>query len=133
PQEFPRIDDRLVGRPHRYGYAMQTSGTGGTAGDSVLKHDLARGRTIARRLGAHRHLGEFIFVPNAPQAPEDDGVLMGFSYDATTDRSDLTILDAASLETIAAIHLPDRVPNGFHGNWVPIAQNAGTTRGAAVI
>jgi carotenoid cleavage dioxygenase len=119
PQEFPRIDDRLVGRPHRYGYAMHTSSTGGNAGDSVLKHDLARGQTIARRLGTHQCVGEFIFVPHAPQAPEDDGVLMGFVYDATTDRSDLTILDAANLETIAAIHLPDRVPYGFHGNWAP--------------
>jgi carotenoid cleavage dioxygenase len=121
PQEFPRIDDRLVGRPHRYGYAMQTSSTGGTAGDSVLKHDLARGQTTARRLGTHQRIGEFIFVPNTPQAPEDDGVLMGFVYDVTTDRSDLTILDAATLETIAAIHLPDRVPYGFHGNWAPTA------------
>lgn len=119
PQEFPRIDDRLIGRPHRYGYAMQTSRSGGTAGDSVLKHDLARGQTIARRLGTHQHVGEFIFVPHAPQAPEDDGVLMGFVYDATTDHSDLTLLDAASLETIATIHLPERVPYGFHGNWAP--------------
>jgi carotenoid cleavage dioxygenase len=119
PQEFPRIDDRLVGRPHRYGYAMQTSGTGGTVGDSMLKHDLRRGHTVARRLGAHQFAGEFVFVPSSPQAPEDDGVLMGFVYDATTDRSDLTILDAASLETIAVVHLPVRVPFGFHGNWVP--------------
>ena len=119
PQEFPRVDDRLTGRPHRYGYAIQTSSTGGTAGNSVLKHDLARGETIARRLGTHRSAGEFIFIPNAPQVPEDDGVLMGFVYDATIDRSDLTILDAASLETIATIHLPDRVPYGFHGNWAP--------------
>ncbi|HEV7453303.1 MAG TPA: carotenoid oxygenase family protein, partial [Pseudonocardiaceae bacterium] len=119
PQEFPRIDDRLVGRPHRYGYAMQTSSTGGTTGDSVLKHDLRRGQTTARRLGTHKRVGEFVFVPNAPQAPEDDGVLMGFVYDASTDRSDLAILDAASLETIATIHLPDRVPHGFHGNWAP--------------
>jgi carotenoid cleavage dioxygenase len=119
PQEFPRIDDRLVGRPHRYGYAMQTSSTGGTTGDSVLKHDLRRGQTTARRLGIHKRVGEFVFVPNAPQAPEDDGVLMGFVYDASTDRSDLAILDAASLETIATIHLPDRVPHGFHGNWAP--------------
>jgi carotenoid cleavage dioxygenase len=44
---------------------------------------------------------------------------MGFVYDATADRSDLTILDAASLETIAVVHLPVRVPFGFHGNWVP--------------
>ena len=98
---------------------MQTSGTGGTVGDSMLKHDLRRGHTVARRLGAHQFAGEFVFVPSSPQAPEDDGVLMGFVYDATTDRSDLTILDAASLETIAVVHLPVRVPFGFHGNWVP--------------
>jgi len=121
PQEFPRIDDRLIGRPHRYGYAMQTSSAEGNAGHSVLKHDLCRGRTIARRLDAHQRVGEFVFVPHAPQAPEDDGVLMGFVYDGSTDRSDLTILDAASLETVAAIHLPTRVPYGFHGNWAPTA------------
>jgi carotenoid cleavage oxygenase len=46
---------------------------------------------------------------------------MGFVYDATTDRSDLTILDAATLETIATIHLPHRVPHGFHSNWAPTA------------
>ncbi|MGH3984525.1 MAG: carotenoid oxygenase family protein, partial [Pseudonocardiaceae bacterium] len=119
PQEFPRIDERLVGRPYRYGYAMQTSSTGGRPGDSILKHDLHRGQTTARRLGADKRVGEFVFVPHAPQAPEDDGVLMGFVYDASTDRSDLVILDAASLETIAAIHLPQRVPDGFHGNWAP--------------
>ncbi|MBV9161322.1 MAG: carotenoid oxygenase family protein [Pseudonocardiales bacterium] len=119
PQEYPRIDDRLIGRPHRYGYAVQTFG--GHAGDSVLKHDLRRGQTSTRRLGAHHRVGEFTFVPHAPQGPEDDGVLMGFVYDESTDRSDLTILDAASLETIAAIHLPDRVPYGFHGNWAPTA------------
>ncbi len=123
-QEFPRIDDRLLGRPHRYGYSIQTSGPqisghGGNAGRSVLKHDLRRGHTTARRLGAHQFVGEFVFVPSAPQAPEDDGVLMGFDYDADTDRSDLTILDAGTLETIAAVHLPARVPFGFHGNWLP--------------
>jgi carotenoid cleavage dioxygenase len=100
---------------------MQTSETGGNASNSVLKHDLRRGLTTARRLGAHQSVGEFVFVPNSPQSPEDDGVLMGFVYDADTDRSDLVILDAASLETIAAIQLPARVPFGFHGNWVPTA------------
>jgi carotenoid cleavage dioxygenase len=37
----------------------------------------------------------------------------------TAERTDLTLLDARSLETVAAIHLPTRVPAGFHGNWVP--------------
>jgi carotenoid cleavage dioxygenase len=70
-------------------------------------------------LGTHQRVGEFVFVPNSSRSPEDDGVLMGFVYDASTDRSDLVILDAASLEKIAAVHLPVRIPFGFHGNWLP--------------
>jgi carotenoid cleavage oxygenase len=119
PQEFPRIDDRLVGRRYRYGYVMQTSPAGGDAGDSLLKHDLRGGISTARRLDAYQRVGEFVFVPTAAQAAEDEGVLMGFVYDAATDRSDLVMLDAATLETVAAIHLPHRVPFGFHGNWIP--------------
>ncbi|MGH4002004.1 MAG: carotenoid oxygenase family protein, partial [Pseudonocardiaceae bacterium] len=119
PQEFPRIDDRLAGRAYRYGYAVQTAS--GQFGDTVLKHDLRHGTTTARRLGAGKRVGEFVFVPNPARALEDDGVLMGFVYDASTDRSDLAILSAATLDTIAAIHLPSRVPNGFHGTWVPTA------------
>ncbi|HYZ36194.1 MAG TPA: carotenoid oxygenase family protein [Pseudonocardiaceae bacterium] len=119
PQEFPRIDDRLAGHQHRYGYAMATSATGGDPGDSVLKHDLRRGLSTARRLGPDKRVGEFVFVPDAAHAAEEDGVLMGFVYDVGTDRSDLVILDAATLETIGAVHLPHRVPFGFHGNWIP--------------
>lgn len=100
---------------------MQTYSTGGSPADSILKYDLHRGQTTAWRLGTGKRVGEFVFVPHAPQAPKDDGLLMGFVYDASTDRSDLVILDAASLETIAAIHLPQRVPDGFHGNWAPAA------------
>lgn len=120
PQEFPRVDERLVGLRHRYGYTMQTmAGTGANAGDAILKHDLLNGRTVARQLGVHRRGSEFVFVPSSPDAGEDDGVLMGFVYDTATNRSDLTILDAATMETVGAVHLPSRVPNGFHGNWAP--------------
>jgi carotenoid cleavage dioxygenase len=120
PQEFPRVDERLVGRRHRYGYAMQTmAGTGSTAGDALLKHDLVAGGTTAVNLGAGRRGSEFVFVPNSADAAEDDGVLMGFVYDTNTDSSDLAIIDARSLETVGAVHLPSRVPNGFHGNWAP--------------
>lgn len=84
----------------------------------MFRHDLARGTTTARALGKGREVGEFVFEPNSPGAAEDDGILMGFVYDRGTERSDLMILDAATLDTVAAIHLPDRVPHGFHGNWV---------------
>jgi carotenoid cleavage dioxygenase len=46
-------------------------------------------------------------------------VVMGFVYDRGADRSDLVLLDAQTLDTVATVHLPARVPNGFHGNWVP--------------
>jgi carotenoid cleavage dioxygenase len=69
--------------------------------------------------GVGREPGEFVFVPSSPDAAEDDGVVMGFVYDRSTDRSDLVLLDAQTLETVATVHLPARVPHGFHGNWVP--------------
>ncbi|WP_437626027.1 carotenoid oxygenase family protein [Sorangium sp. So ce1151] len=42
------------------------------------------------------------------------------SYLATLDAASL---DAASLEAdpTAEVHLPARVPAGFHGDWVPIS------------
>jgi carotenoid cleavage dioxygenase len=116
-QEFPRIDERLTGRRHRYGYSV---GVGELGDESrVIKHDLAAGTTSARDFGASKHVSEFVFVPSEPGAGEDEGVLMGFVYDRTNDRSDLVLLDAGTLDDVAAVHLPVRVPQGFHGNWVP--------------
>jgi len=46
---------------------------------------------------------------------------MTFVYDEGKNISDLIILDAQDLArgAIATVHLPVRVPYGFHGNWVP--------------
>jgi carotenoid cleavage oxygenase len=117
-QEFPRVDERLVGKRHRYGYAP-TVGEGASGNDVLLKHDFVGGATVSRAFGAEKALGEFVFHPSAPDAPEDDGVLMGYVYDRAADRSELAILDAETLQDIAAIKVPHRVPSGFHGNWVP--------------
>jgi carotenoid cleavage dioxygenase len=117
-QEFPGVDPRLVGKRHRYGYAA-TVLEGIEGGDALLKHDLLRGSTVSRSFGPEKSLGEFVFHPSSPDATEDDGVLMGYIYDRPTDRSELAILDAQTLQDFASIKLPHRVPAGFHGNWVP--------------
>ncbi|MBJ7337064.1 carotenoid oxygenase family protein [Mycolicibacterium sp.] len=117
-QEFPRVDERRVGKRHRYGYTP-TVGEGTTGEESLLKHDLVGHNSQVRSFGAGKALGEFVFHPSAPDAAEDDGVLMGYVYDRPTDRSELAILDAQTLEQVAAVKLPHRVPAGFHGNWVP--------------
>ncbi|MEY2452119.1 MAG: carotenoid cleavage oxygenase [Acidimicrobiaceae bacterium] len=122
PQEFPRVDERVVGRRHRYGYTVaidQVEESFEFRGGSVLRHDLVAGTTQARQLGAGRAPSEFVMVASSPDAAEDDGVLMGYVHDAARDASDLVLLDAATLETVAEVHLPVRVPYGFHGNWIP--------------
>jgi carotenoid cleavage dioxygenase-like enzyme len=120
-QEFPRIDERLTGRPHRYGYGA-TFGRGVEHGPAI-RHDLAAGTSELHDYGAGRVTLEPLFVPRSAEAAEDDGWVMSYVYDATTDRSDVVILDAQDFrgEPIATIHLPVRVPFGFHGSWLPDA------------
>ena len=118
-QEFPRADERRAGRQHRYGYTVATSGPDLVGG--LLKHDLATGESVAYDLGEGRSAGEFVFVPDRDDAGEDEGWLMGYVYDAGTDRSALWVLDAHDFGAApqAVVHLPRRVPYGFHGNWLP--------------
>lgn len=118
-QEFPRHDQRRTGLAHRYGYAAAVGA--GVEHGPTLKHDLARGTTEAHHFGAGRVGLEPVFVPRSPDAPEDDGWILSFVYDASTDRSDVVILAAQDFtgDPIAIVHLPARVPFGFHGNWVP--------------
>lgn len=92
------------------------------AGWVLLTHDLVGGTTATRSFGDGKQLGEFVFQQAAADSGEDDGVLMGFVYDSATDRNQLAVLDAAALEDVASIHLPHRVPAGFHRNRVSTGQ-----------
>jgi carotenoid cleavage dioxygenase len=123
-QELPRVDPRLTGHRHRYGFsaALRREGDAGRFdGDRVLKHDFAAGTTVEADLGAGRSGSEAVFVPAGPTAGEDEGWLLDYVYDAGRDASDLVILDAHDFggPPVATIALPQRVPFGFHGNWVP--------------
>jgi carotenoid cleavage dioxygenase len=117
-QEFPRVDERRVGRKHRFGYAV----TDFVGGNAIMKHDLDAGTCETRNLGAAVP-GEFVFVPRAADAAEDDGWVLGLVYDPARDASDFVVLNARDVagEPEAVVHLPVRVPFGFHGNWVPTA------------
>ncbi|CAN5858949.1 carotenoid oxygenase family protein [soil metagenome] len=122
PQEFPRVDERVVGGRHRYGYSVGvTVGERFDLGGELVKHDLAAGTSETHQFGVGTAVGESVFVPRSADATEDDGWVMAFVYDAATDRSDLAVLDAGDFgaEPVARVHLPARVPHGFHGNWVP--------------
>jgi carotenoid cleavage dioxygenase len=60
-----------------------------------------------------------VFVPASPTAGEDEGWVLSIVYDDGREASDLVILDAREFDEVARVHLPQRVPFGFHGSWVP--------------
>ncbi|WP_223838399.1 carotenoid oxygenase family protein [Saccharopolyspora pogona] len=68
--------------------------------------------------------GEAVFVPAADARNEDDGWLLSIISDRTGKGSDLVVLDTTDTTAapVATVHLPRRVPTGFHGSWVPDAE-----------
>jgi carotenoid cleavage dioxygenase-like enzyme len=113
--EFPRIDDRLAGLRARYAVAV---------GDGkVVQYDLDTGVAREHRFGAgdnHGEPGEAVFAPSTTSADERAGWYLAYVYDPVRDGSDLVILDASDVaaEPVARVRLPQRVPHGFHGNWI---------------
>ncbi|GAA3510669.1 hypothetical protein GCM10023075_72520 [Streptosporangium album] len=77
----------------------------------------AGGAGHSRELGARP--GEAIFVPASGATSEDDGWLLSIVTDHAGDGSHLLVLDASSLDSVASVRLPRRVPAGFHGSWLP--------------
>jgi len=122
--EFPRIDERRLGRQHRFGYTVarepELNEGAQPVWTAVKKYDLERGTAETRRFGAENGVGEPLFVPRGEGAAEDDGWVLVLAYDHARNTSDFHILDAQNVrgEPVAVVHLPHRVPYGFHGNWV---------------
>jgi carotenoid cleavage dioxygenase-like enzyme len=118
--EFPRMDERRLGRRHRYGYA--TFNQRGVSEEMVglVKYDNATGRKDIHDFGRGRVPGEGVFIPATERAGEDEGWVLAYVYDPARDDSELVVLDAASFSgpPVARIRLPQRVPYGFHGSWI---------------
>lgn len=120
--EFPRVDERLVGRKHRFGYAAQNPGDFADASRTQLvQYDLETGSSVAHDFGAGYAPGEAVFAPASPGAGETEGWVMTYVYDANRDSSAFVLLDAQDFaaEPVAVVPLPQRVPFGFHGSWIP--------------
>jgi carotenoid cleavage dioxygenase len=122
-QEFPRPNETLMGLPYRYAYAMALPDGFDAASPNqskLYKHDLEAGTRQVHDFGPGHIPGEFVFVPKAGAMAEDDGWLMGYVVNMDDQTSDLVIIDAANFEAKpqAVVHIPHRIPPGFHGNWV---------------
>lgn len=120
PADFPRVPDALIGQKHRYGYMAGFGNSNAEMGKWVYKYDLQTGSETTADLGDLR-AGEPVFAADPNGTSEDDGWILSFVYDPNRDASDLIILDASNFsnEPVARVHLPVRVPYGFHGSWIP--------------
>lgn len=101
--EFPRIDERRLGRDVRYLFDIGSSDASGQIYEgftSIIRYGLHSGAsTEQHELPAGGHLSEAVFVPRRENGPEGEGYLMLNVYKFNEDRSDYVILDAENLSS----------------------------------
>ncbi len=121
--DFCRINDDRNGLRTRYHYMSAFIDENDTIGsfNTIAKYD---DRTNARThwyAGPGHRVGEAVFAPDPAGSAEDDGWLLATVHDRAAGTSDLAVFDARDIAAgpIARIHMPRRVPFGFHVNWFP--------------
>ena len=127
--EFPRMDDRRETLPHDWGVMALNHVPGHDAPGSGFRWiaglDLTGGRAPQIfYAGDDCSVGEPVFVPGAPDAPEGHGYVLVVVGRHQQMRSDLVILDAQRVDgpPVATVALPFRIRRGLHGNWVSGAE-----------
>ncbi|KAJ4954931.1 hypothetical protein NE237_011714 [Protea cynaroides] len=126
--DFGVINPGYVGRKNRYSYLGIGDPMPKISG--VVKLDVSgsehKERTVACRMfGEGCFGGEPFFVAkntggDMAATAEDDGYVVTYVHDEKTGESRFLVMDAKSpsLEIVAAVKLPRRVPYGFHGLFV---------------
>ena len=117
--EFPRHRGALTTKPYRFGYCASPSAEQGDAWPTI-KHDLETGRQWTFDHGPGRAAGEPVFIGKQGRTEEDAGWLVTFVHDQAAGSAEFVVMDAEDIERgyVAKVTLPQRVPFGFHGNWV---------------
>ena len=117
--DFTRVRDSVVGLKNRFGYAAAFA-SGLPVAEGFMKYDLDNDSSEFHDLKGGQG-SEAVFVEDPNGQAEDDGWVLSYVYQPEEDRSEVVIIDSRAFdsEPVARIHLPVRVPAGFHGNWVP--------------
>lgn len=112
--EFPQWDTRLSGMKTDVTWSpvIVDNGTPGFF-NGLQRVQESTGEVKVRDLGDGRFTSEAMFVPD-PARPREQGWLACAVYDANTNRSDIMLLDAQTLEDVAVVPLRNHIPFGFH-------------------
>jgi carotenoid cleavage dioxygenase-like enzyme len=122
--EFPRVNDALNALPTRFVYLPTLTDTlrqvkpPSATFNTMMKVNTETGDVLRHDFG-NKIAGEATFIPRGTNG-EDDGYLAVYAFDPENQTSDLVLLDAAHIDAdpVAVIRLPQRVPQGLHGNWI---------------
>jgi carotenoid cleavage dioxygenase len=125
---FTRIDDRLLGREHRYiwvQYADPDRPFHAVLPDDPRlrpvncygRFDVVERTTLPWFAGPDHVLQEPVFVPRSPDAAEGAGFLLGTAHNLVEKRTELVILDAMNMTELARVILPFRNAYQVHGLW----------------
>ncbi|KAK4788306.1 hypothetical protein SAY86_019625 [Trapa natans] len=115
--EAGMVNRNFLGRKTRYAYLAIAEPWPRVSG--FAKVDLQTGETRKYIYGDGKYGGEPFFLPGTGSgAGEDDGYVLGFVHDEKSRRSELRMVNAASLRVEASVKLPSRVPYGFHGTFI---------------
>ncbi|MFB7268445.1 carotenoid oxygenase family protein, partial [Streptomyces nojiriensis] len=133
--EFPRVDDRRIGRRHRY--TALATGTGRTdllpgEFDAVRWYDGESGTSRVWAAG-DLSVGEPVFAPEPGSGTgsatgpangsgsEAGGHWLTFATDRTDGSSWFLVIPAEDPASgpVARARIPVRVPLGLHGCWLP--------------
>lgn len=119
--DFNRVNDQFNGRRSRYLYMSAFMAADRSIGDfdTIVAYDEQTGQRSEWFSGGHGHVGESVFAPDPDGTKENDGWLINAVYYDDRDATDVVVLDAHDISQgpIAAVHLPRRMPFGFHANW----------------
>ena len=124
--EFPRMDNRVLGRKSRYSYNPRIARVDTINFDGVIKHDAQTGASKQYLYPQGFYGGETTFAPRIGSSAEDDGYVVSYVAEAATGAGELYILDAQNIEhgPVARVQIPGRLPVGYHTWWVPDSELA---------
>lgn len=119
--EFPRVHPQLNGLPTHFAVMLSRSREMDVAVngfDSVLTLHGARQRRYS--YGKSWIAEEHLYVPTSSSAPEGQGWLLGTAYHWPSERTSLSVFNAAAVDAgpVAHVALPYGLPLGLHGQYV---------------
>ncbi|KAF7188734.1 Lignostilbene-alpha,beta-dioxygenase isozyme I, partial [Pseudocercospora fuligena] len=126
PNEFPRIDERLMGREYHVVWMnvfIKENSSGGyndfSGLNGLAQVDHRNGETKWYYAGDDSLIQEPVFVPRSEDAVEGDGWVIALVDRVNVGRCDVVVIDTREFEKeVAIVQLPFHMKAQVHGNWV---------------